>query len=319
MKTMTKIEHLSEIADFFKSHDNFAILTHRFPDGDTLGSAYALCGMLQQKGKNAKVLINGTLRSEYTHLEKGIEQNDFPVQTFVSVDVAQDTLLGELSVYKDNIALAIDHHETHCPFAERYYVEPHSASNGEIISELAKLMNIDFTRVISNAIYTAVSSDTGCFRYSNVTVRTHLIAAELMQYGCDSFQIDKALFDTVPKNKKMLEAYILTNMEYYHNDEIALIYLSEKALAQFGLDNETVGSISYLPRTIEGVKVGITVRELDSTTFKISVRTNDGVSASKICNPFGGGGHFAAAGCTINAPDVSVARQQLLDVVETCL
>ena len=319
MKTMTKLEHLEQVAEILEQHDNFAILTHRFPDGDTLGSAYALCGMLQQKGKKAKVLFNGKLLPEYHFLDDSVEHPDFQAETFVSVDVAEEKLLGELAQYKDNILLAVDHHETHCPFAEYYYVEPDSASAGEIIFELAKVMNIDFTKSVSNAIYTAVSTDTGCFRYSNVTVRTHLIAAELIQYGCENYKIDKAMFDTVPKNKKQLEAYILTNMEYYHNDEIALIYLSQATLDTFGFDNETVGSTSYITRTIAGVKVGITVRELDGTTFKISVRTNDGVSASKICNQFHGGGHDAAAGCTINAPDIRTAKQKLLAVVETYL
>ncbi len=319
MKTMTKLEHLEQVAELLNTHDNFAILTHRFPDGDTLGSAYALCGMLQQKGKKAKVLFNGQLLPEYHFLDNSVEHSDFQAETFVSVDVAEEKLLGELAQYKDNILVAIDHHETHRPFAEYYYVEPDSASAGEIIFALAKVMNIDFTKAISNAIYTAVSTDTGCFRYSSVTVKTHLIAAELIQYGCENYKIDKAMFDTVPKNKKQLEAYILTNMEYYHNDEIALIYLSQKTLATFGFTNETVGSTSYITRTIMGVKVGITVRELDQTTFKISVRTNDGVSASKICNQFHGGGHDAAAGCTIHASDISTAKQQLLTVVETYL
>ncbi len=315
MKTMTKTDTLENVARLLDDRDNFAILTHRFPDGDTLGSAYALCGMLQQKGKKAKVLINGTLLPVYHYLDNGIDHSDFQAETFVSVDVAEEKLLGELAQYKDNIYVAIDHHETHRPFASFYYVEPHSASAGEIIFELGKVMHIDFTKAISNAVYTAVSSDTGCFRYSNVTIRTHLIACELMKYGCDNYQIDKALFDTVAKNKKLLEAFIITNMEYHHNDEIALIYLSQKTLDKFGFDNETVGSTSYLPRTIEGVKVGITIRELDKTTFKISVRTNDGISASVICNAFGGGGHNAAAGCTIHATDIDSAKAKLLDVV----
>ena len=319
MKTMTRIEQLDIIAELLEQRDNFAILTHRFPDGDTLGSAYALCGMLQQKGKNAKVLINGKLLPVYTYLDESVEHSDFEAETFVSVDVAEEKLLGELAQYKDNIYVAIDHHETHRPFASFYYVEPHSASAGEIIFALGKAMNIDFTQAISNAVYTAVSSDTGCFRFSSVTIRTHLIACELMKYGCENYKIDKALFDTVSKEKKMLEAFIITNMEYYHNDEIALIYLSQKTLNRFGFDNETVGSMSYLSRTIAGVKVGITVRELDKTTFKISVRTNDGVSAATICNEFGGGGHHAAAGCTINAENIDSAKAKLLDVVNKIL
>ena len=276
---MKQMNNICEVAEFLKSNDNYAILTHQFPDGDTLGSAYALCEMLQQIGKKAKVLINGAMPPKFAYLENGIDKTDFEIKTVVAVDVADSKLLGELEVYAPQITLAIDHHETHKQFAENSYVKC-SASNCENIFDLGNALNINFTKTIADAIYTGTVTDTGCFKFSNTTVETHLVAAKLMEYGCNAYGINKAMFDTIPKNKKALESYVIGNMQYFHNDEVAFAYTTKETLNQFNITEDQVEGISAIPRTIEGVKVGITLREKDEKTFKISVRTNDGICAN---------------------------------------
>ncbi len=310
---MKQMNDINEVADFLNNNDCYAILTHQFPDGDTLGSAYALCEMLQQKGKKAKVLINGNMPAKFAYLEAGIDKTDFEHKTVISVDVADSKLLGELEIYTPQIVLAIDHHETHKQFAENSYVKC-SASNCENIFELGNALNVTFTKTIANAIYTGMATDTGCFKYTNTTPETHIVAAKLMQYGCDAYKINKAMFDTVSKNKKALEAYVIGNMQYYHNDEVAFAYTTKEILKRFDISEDQVEGISAIPRTIEGVKVGITLREKDDTSFKISIRSNDGICANEICARFGGGGHKAAAGCAIEGT-VEQVRDILLPVV----
>ncbi len=312
---MKQIFDINKVVSFLNNNDNYAILTHQYPDGDTLGSAYALCGMLQQMGKKARVLINGSaLPQKFSYLVNGIDTTDFTPQTYISVDVADQKLLGELEIYTDKIEIAIDHHETHQPFAQQYYVVAEAASNCENIFDIAKALNVTITKNIANALYTGMTTDTGCFRYSNVTPRTHLIAAQLMECGCDAYKINKQMFETVSKNKKALEAYVIGNMEYYCNDRIAFAYTTKAILQKFNIGEDQVEGISAIPRTIEGVKVGITLREKDSKTFKISVRTNDGIKANEICSHFGGGGHHAAAGCAIQGT-VQQVKDLLLPVV----
>lgn len=310
---MKQMNDINEVAELLNNNDCYAILTHQFPDGDTLGSAYALCEMLQQKGKKAKVLINGDMPAKFAYLEAGIDKTDFEYKTVISVDVADSKLLGGLEVYTSQIVLAIDHHETHKQFAENTYVKC-SASNCENVFELGNALNVTFTKTIANAIYTGMATDTGCFKYTNTTAETHIVAAKLMQYGCDAYKINKAMFDTVSKNKKALEAYVIGNMQYYHNDEVAFAYTTKEILKRFDVSEDQVEGISAIPRTIEGVKVGITLREKDDTTFKISVRSNDGICANEICARFGGGGHKAAAGCAIEGT-VEQVRDTLLPVV----
>lgn len=311
---MSKTNNISEVVEILRTNNNFAILTHQYPDGDTLGSAYALCEALQQMGKNSKVLVNGDLPKKYFYLTKGINNSDFKAESFVSVDVADRKLLGELEIYADKIILAIDHHETHRPFSNVYYVKSDSASNCENMFYIFKALNIKFTRTICNALYTGIATDTGCFKYQNVTSDTHIIAAELMKYGCDSYEINKAMFDTHSKNKKAIEAFVISNMSYYHNDEIAFAYTTKKIQEQFCADDEQIQGISAIPRTIEGVKIGVTLREKDNEVFKISVRTNDGIDASAICNRFDGGGHKAAAGCCIKGT-IEQVKEKLLPVL----
>lgn len=311
---MKQTNNIAEVAEFFKKNNNYAILTHQYPDGDTLGSAYALCGMLQQMGKKAKVLINGTLPKKFEYLETGIDKTNFEAETYVSVDIADSKLLGELNIYADRIKLAVDHHELHKPFADIYYVKADSAANCENIYLIGQKLDIVFDKNIANALYTGIATDTGCFRYTNTTPTTHIISARLMEYGCDAYTINKAMFETVSKNKKALEAFVIGNMEYYHNGEVALAYTTKEILKKFDISEEQVEGISSIPRTIEGVKVGITLREKDEKTFKISVRTNDNISASEICNNFGGGGHMAAAGCAIEG-SLQQVKDKLLPVV----
>lgn len=307
---MRQTNNLAEVAEFFKNNDNYAILTHQYPDGDTLGSAFALCGMLQQIGKRAKVLVNGIIPQKFKYLETGIDKTDFDAEIYVSVDVADIKLLGELNIYADRIRLAIDHHETHKAFADIYYVKADSASNCENIYALGQELNITFDKNISNALYTGIATDTGCFKYTNTTPTTHIISAKLMEYGCDAYVINKAMFETVSRNKKALEAFVIGNMEYFHNGEVAFAYTTKEILKRFDISEDQVEGISAIPRTIEGVKVGITLREKDEKTFKISLRTNDGINASEICNNFGGGGHMAAAGCAIEG-----SLQQVKDMI----
>ncbi len=311
---MKRIYNLSQAAEFLKENDNFIILTHVYPDGDTLGSAYALCGILQQMGKNAVVKINGELGSEFLYLRNGIEKQSFEFDKIISVDVADSNLLGELKIYADRVDLAIDHHIYHREFADIYYVDGDAAANCEIIYKLGEELGISFTKNICNAVYTGICTDTGCFKYINVTPETHIIAADLMKKGCDAAFVNREMFEKAPRSKKELEAFVICNMEYYKNGEIAFAYVTTDILEKFGVNINQLGSISAVPRTIEGVKVGVTLKQENEKSFKISLRTNDGINAAEICSKFGGGGHKAAAGCTLLGSKEDV-RDRLIDVI----
>ncbi|GHU81600.1 phosphoesterase RecJ-like protein [Clostridia bacterium] len=309
---------LQKAADILKKLDNIAILTHQYPDGDTLGSGFALCKILQQLGKNAKVLVNGELQEKYIYLTQGLKEQDFKVESIVTVDVADSALLGELKKYKDNVELSIDHHISHKQFAKECYVDHSAAATTEIIYLLAQRLNCNFNSSIANCIYTGLTTDTGCFRYTNTTARTHKIAATMIENGCNSGFINKVMFETVSRQRAAIECKVMSNIRYFANDRGAMIYTTKAMLQEYGVNDDELEGVSSLPRQIVGVDVGVTIREKEDGVYKISMRTNNGVDASKICAIFGGGGHIAAAGCSIKAP-LEEVKERIINAVEEYL
>ena len=291
---------LYSIGEILREKDNIEILTHHYPDGDTLGSAYALCLMLQSIGKKARVITSGTVARKYDFLKKGVEMQEFQREYVISVDVAAPSLLGENQAeYEDIIDMCIDHHGTNAIKAEVSYVDAKAAATAEAIYELCKAMGICLTRDMASCIYTGISTDTGCFRYSNTTPCTLLIAAELMAVTPDWCQINTEMFEVKTKEKLSLERMVYDTLEYSCDGKCALIYTTLEMQEKAGIGDDEMEGLASIPRQIEGVLLGITMREKEDGTFKVSVRSNKDVSASDFCLKFGGGGHKAAAGCTI--------------------
>ncbi|MGN0537226.1 MAG: bifunctional oligoribonuclease/PAP phosphatase NrnA [Acutalibacteraceae bacterium] len=294
--------NLNEAAEILKNNDGFTILTHRSPDGDTIGSAYALCMALKQIGKKARVLCSDPIPAKYGYFtDKVSVDNDFEEHFVVSTDVADAKLFGKgLAEYANKVQLCLDHHETNTDFAEKTCVDPHACAAAELIERLLKCMDIFIDRDIANALYTGICTDSGCFRYSNTTAETHRIAAELIEYGADYANINRLMFETKSCSRMDLERRVIESMQFYADGKIVVAFVTEEMLAQSGVDRNDTDGLASLPKLIEGVKVAITINERVGEKFKISVRTSDDVSASSICERMGGGGHRAAAGCALN-------------------
>lgn len=291
---------LKEAAAYLQTNDNYIILTHQYPDGDTLGSAFGLCKMLQQIGKNAMVLYNGQLQDRFAYLANGVSEQSFTKETVISVDVADKALLGELVEYSSRVELCIDHHSIHRQYAKRSYVDPTAAATAEIIYLIGELLGVEYTKDIADCVYTGVATDTGCFKFSNTTLQTHEIAGRMIQCGCDFARINKDMFDTITKAHIAIEQKALETLAYYADGECAVMYTTKEMCIQCGATDDDIEGLSSVPRKIVGVRVGITIRQKGDDLYKISVRTNGGVNAAEICSIFGGGGHPAAAGCTID-------------------
>lgn len=314
------MNNLKAIADKLLTLDNVEILTHRYPDGDTLGSAYALCAALQQLGKNARVITAGEPAKKYAFLKKGVKEQSFQRKYVVSVDVAATSLLGENeSIYKDIIDISIDHHGTNSINAEMKYVDASSASAAEIVFELLGLMSgVTLTKHIADCIYTGLSTDTGCFRYTNTTPKTHLIAAKTMAAGADWEQINADMFEIMSPARIELQKLVYNTLELHLNGKLALIVVTREMLKKAGIGDDEVEGLASIPRRVEGVLMGITIREKEQGVFKISVRTNGGIDASAYCALFGGGGHAAASGCTLEGT-LEYVKNSLIDKAEKML
>ena len=304
-------------ADFLLAHDNYEILTHANPDGDTLGSGFALCLALQSLGKNARV-ITTNIPKDFVFLTEGVSAQDFEAETIVSVDVADEKLLGDnREAYSGRIMLCIDHHCINKVSAPLKCVDPDAAANCEILFDIIAKMGVPVEGKIAVCLYTGIATDTGCFKYGNTTSRTMRIAADLLDSGVPAPAINKVMFDTKTRKKLRLEQAAYRGMEFYADDRCAIITITCEMLCEAGASDEDAEGLANLPREIEGVRMGITLREKEDGTFKISVRSDREANAAAFCARFGGGGHIEAAGCRIRGTREEVLAALKAAVDET--
>ncbi len=309
---------LDEVVSLLKENDCFKLLTHSYPDGDTLGGAFALAYALRKLGKKANVAVNGAVPSKFRYLVKNYTEQDFVPAYIVSVDVAAMSLLGD-SVMEgvDKIDLCIDHHRTNSVAAEHVYVDGDAAAASETVWQIIGMLGVEPDEDIAGCIYTGISTDTGCFCYTNTTPRTHRIAAEVIPY-CDWQSINYINFVVKTRAKIRMERMIYDTMEFYAGGKCAVVYTTLAMQMALGAGDDEMEGLANIPRQVEGVQMGITMREKEGGVFKISVRTNDGINASEFCKQFGGGGHPAASGCSIEG-DLGTVKKMLVDAAEAFL
>ena len=300
MKKLTR----SETARFLLEHDNYLILSHRRPDGDTTGSSAALCLGLRQLGKTACVLENKEVSERFAWLHAGLTKAE-PAgnETIVSTDVASPSMLpGSFQSLLGGIALRIDHHGSATSFTDMELVDPHSASCAELIWDVLKLMGVKADRAIAEAVYVGTSTDTGCFRYANTTAHTFQTAAACAAAGARIYELNQALFETNTLGRLKMQGWIVDNMKMLEGGKMAICAIPRGVEEELGVTPDDMDNISSFPRTVAGVCVAATLRETADGDTKISVRAVPGFDATKVTEKFGGGGHKGAAGASLKMP-----------------
>ena len=291
---------IAQAAALLREQDNILILCHKSPDGDTLGSGFALLHGLLSLGKQAKVECSDPIPERFAYLfpERALE---IEPKYVVAVDVADTNLLGDkLSVWSEKVDLCIDHHGSNRRYADKLLLEGDSAAACEVVYLLLQVLGVVITPKIADCIYTGIATDTGCFRYSNTSIRTHRMAAELMERGCRFQKINQWMFETVRPSRLAVEREALATLEYAFSGRCALITLDRAMIEKNGASDDELDGISAIPRQIQGVQVGVTMKQVkDRSGYKISMRTTEEADASAICARLGGGGHARAAGCMI--------------------
>jgi phosphoesterase RecJ-like protein len=215
------------------------------------------------------------------------------------------------------VELCIDHHYSNTMYAENTYLDDEAAAAGEAVYDVLREMQVKITKEIAECIYVAVATDTGCFKFTNTTSRTHRIAGELMAYDFSYGDINYQLFDLKSKGRIELEQRILRDIEFAGDDKIAIVWLTLDIMNEFSdrVDTEDLNGLASLPRQIEGVILGVTVKQKNENLFKVSMRSTEQINAAGVCGVFGGGGHARAAGCTIEG-SLQFVKVKLLPVLE---
>ena len=312
------IIEIENCADSLLEAQSVLFLCHEHPDGDTLGSATALAHALKALGKTVAVTCDDKIPPRFGFMFKGIKQIvDFEPGLIVAVDVADTSLLGKNAElrYSEKIDLCIDHHMSNKLYASAVWLEADSASAAEMVYNLLKKMDLPITKQMASCLFTGVSTDTGCFRFSNTTPRTHRIAADLIELGADSESLIQTFFETKSRAYASLERMALDEMQFYLGGRCAIMPVTRAMFGKSGADESDTDRLANLPRQVEGVLVGVTLKEQEDGSFKASLRTHGDVDASAICARLGGGGHKGAAGVTLT---VSMAQciSRLVEEIE---
>lgn len=306
---------LEQVCESLKQQDNILILAHMNPDGDTLGSSFALLFALQALGKRARVECADEFPLRYRFMFPDYVPEQFEPQFIVAADIADTQLFGKKSErYIGKVDICIDHHPSNTLYACGTYLVPEAAATAEIMCDVVDALGVALTLPIATCIYTGLSTDTGCFRFSNTTAKTHMTASRTIALGVDNAEINREMFGRKTQSRIAIEREVYNTIEYHFGNRCALVCMTRAMLQKAGADDTELEGVSSIPCQIEGVEVGVTLREKDDG-YKISLRTSCYINASKICAELGGGGHARASGCFV-ADTLENAKKKILALVE---
>ena len=308
---------LAQAAEFFRRNDRFQLVTHRRPDGDTLGSAGALCHALRQMGKTAFIHPNPEITETYLpfvapYLAAAAEDGCVNV----AVDVADPGIVCQ--GFGGPVHFWLDHHPDRNGLREPGILDHRKASCGEVILALINEMLGAVDKEEADLLYMAVSTDTGCFCYANTKSDTFLAAAALLEAGADLPRLNTLFFRTMRRERMLLEGMVYSSLRSLRGGQINIAVITLDMLRQSGVTEDDCDDLANLAGQVAGSRVSITVRELsaDPPESKVSLRTDGIVDASCVCARFGGGGHKMAAGCELPLPPAETAEKVLAAVEE---
>ena len=313
---MSELLTVRECADFIRSRDNFLIMSHCRPDGDTVGSASALCLILRAMGKTACLMPNPEITSRYARFVEGLEPPEgFVCETLTAVDLAADTMFP-VGFAGGEVELCIDHHGSNSRYAKRLLLKPEKAACGEIVLELANELGVKLDKEMADRLYAAVSTDTGCFLYRNTTADTHRAAAELIDAGADYGGLNVRLFRKVSPARLKLEGLIYSAMRQYFDGRVTVAFVTLDMMGESGATENDCDDLASLAGRVEGSSCSATIREKAPGLCKISLRSSFDVNSSDVCAKFGGGGHPMAAGCAMSCAPEEAAERLVAAIIE---
>lgn len=316
---MTNSIDISKAAQQLLNSEDILILCHKNPDGDTIGSAGGLLHSLKQLGKRCAILCQDVFPARFDFMYLDLFTNQFTPKFIVSVDVATAHLFGDkLSSYDGNVDLCIDHHPSNSGYAKMVCCDGDLPATAQLMLSIIELMGVEIDACIADCLYTGLVTDTGCFKYSSTTAETHLAAAKLMQFGAHHIEISGAFFMSKSRKNIELEKCALSTLEFLYDGKCAIIYMTKDVLDKIQPESTDIEGISSMPRAIEGVDVGITLRQISESSFKISVRTSENADACEIAQGLGGGGHRRAAGCEVTG-SLESAKKAIIKEVEKAI
>ena len=300
---MTEQLNVQQMAEKLLAADNILILCHKNPDGDTVGCGSALYYALLALEKHAAVLCADPIPGRYAFTNPRLFKGEFEPQIVVAVDVASVQLFGEgngVPQYTRHVDLCIDHHAGNSGYAEFTLLDGSAAAAAELLYEVICAMHVEITPHIADCLYTGLSTDTGCFRFSNTPAHSFSVAALCTRAGARIYELNQELFEPNTLERLKMQAWIVEHLELLRGGEMAICAIPRAVEEEIGVNEDDMDNISNFPRTVAGVRMAATLRETGDGETKLSVRAVPGCDATAVTVRFGGGGHKGAAGATVD-------------------
>jgi phosphoesterase RecJ-like protein len=305
--------------------DNIVILIHAAPDGDAVGSAFAMYYLLTDMDKTVRILCPDEIPSRYSYLCPSEEirlisncrEIGFEPELIMSVDLADPQLLGDFKCdYEDKIVLSIDHHISNTLYADNILLNSDASAACEVVYKLIKEWKKKITDIIAACLYTGISTDTGCYKFANTTAETHRITAELLKNNKFDFAgINRLMFEIKSSGRIRLEGILLNSVEFFFGNKVAILTITKENIDEHEIKADDLEGITFLVTQIEGVEIGVVIKEKEGNEYKISLRSTGESNVSEICKNLGGGGHIRAAGCRLDG-NLDEVKQKLLKEIE---
>ena len=294
--------------DIIKNAKKILLLSHVNPDGDTLGSMCAMYSMILNKyKKKADMSIVSNIPFNYSflpniHLAKREFNSSLVYDLAIALDVASIERIRDAKVLFDKAKckINIDHHKTNPRYGDYQIIDAEASSCGEVLFNYFKDNNWEITEDAAICLYTAIMTDTGNFRFENTSPNAMRAAADLIEKGASPNKLYKLCYESKTKNLVMFQNYCVNKAEFLNDNKVAYTTVYKKDLEQFSAGDDFTDGIAETLRAIDSTEVAFVVKEVDSKTSKISMRSKT-LDVAKICEKFNGGGHTYAAGCTIKA------------------
>lgn len=315
---------LQEIASRLRAAEELLLTAHILPDGDSVGSLLGLGLALRDAGCRVTMFSADEVPVRYRFLKgaDSVVTGRLPEKQYdcvISLDCSDHNRLRPIwDKIKDSFIVNIDHHATNRRFGKLNYVDSHASATGEIVFALLETMGLPLTEDVAAALYVAISTDTGSFKFESTTPDTHRIAARLLEAGAKPKEITPIVFDMKNRASVFALREALNTLTFTDDGKVAWLWLTEDTMAAAGaLDEDLEGIVNYA-KNIEGVEIGLFFREKSDGTVKIGFRSHN-VDVGKLAEKLGGGGHARAAGCSFegNVKEaveavVAAVRQELL-------
>jgi len=316
-----------------KTAENIVLLTHAHPDGDALGSLFGFGNILKGIGKNVLCFLEEPVSHLYDFLP-GVETVECDLGNYrrflkdagknnlhIALDCGDRERLGIFceEFLQSSPFIVIDHHQSHASFGSNRWVESDRSSTGEMVYELASALGAKLNYESAYCLYVAICTDTGSFRYSCTTPRTMQVAAELLEYGVKTEEVGHHLYDNYSRERLRLMEMVLSTLNLYHNDRLAMMHVSADMLEQSGASLQDVEGFIDLPRSLRSVDVAVLIKEKSGGSIAVSLRAKGTCDVADVAKMFHGGGHRNAAGFRREGKSIAEVQSELLSVLDQTL